>query len=48
MAFWHHKTVIQESSLQTICGQFEEMLSHFYGSSTGEGHLEMGLAIPAT
>lgn len=31
----------------TICSQFEEMLSHLNGSSTGEWHLEIGLGLPA-
>lgn len=33
---------------QTICSQFEEMLPHLNGSSTGEGHLEISLTLPAT
>lgn len=40
--------VIKQTSIQTIGGQFEEMLSQLNGSSTGEWHLEMGLALPAT
>lgn len=35
-------------SEQTVSGKFEEMLPQFNGSSTWEGHLELGLALPAT